>query len=495
MDDKSHIHFGTLEGALDRDTAGAAQNLRLSTDDDIVDDVTESMANARQQHEDAVRAFESKANQRTMAVPTGDAAVKAKLREFGEPVSIFGEGPYERRDRLRTIMAGRTAPQEPKRTEATGDEDLFYTEGPEELLEARVKIAEWSIPRANSRLVKERRQRAEEDPLDYEERNNRWYGFLQKTMVAEVSQVGDERPLTNGKFSPDAQLFCTSSWSGFIKLWKVPSCEPVLTIRGHEDRCHSIAFHPQCRGQPPFEGNTVRLASAAADSRIHLWSLSESQPLKVLEGHEDRVNRIVFHPMGEHLISTSHDMSWRMWDANTSQELLLQEGHARPTYGVAMHPDGSLLATSDLGGTVRVWDLRSGKCIVPLTGHGRQVMSCDFHPRGYQLATAADDHGVRIWDLRKRRCVQNLLAHNKLISEVSFEKGEGRLMLTASYDCQIKLWSTTDWRVVKVLIGHEARIMGADHIPTSLNGHHYVGSVAFDRTLKFWSSQGKAEAS
>ena len=25
-------------------------------------------------------------------------------------------------------------------------------------------------------------------------------------------QVGDERPLTQGKFSPDAQLFCTSSW-------------------------------------------------------------------------------------------------------------------------------------------------------------------------------------------------------------------------------------------------------------------------------------------
>ena len=85
-----------------------------------------------------------------------------------------------------------------------------------------------------------------------------------------TAKVGDERPLTQGKFSPDAQLFCTSSWfgprvasygpvemahfnglmecesqlksvanpqrSGFIKLWKTPSCDPVLTIRGHEDR-------------------------------------------------------------------------------------------------------------------------------------------------------------------------------------------------------------------------------------------------------------------
>mmetsp|Transcript_32728 Transcript_32728/g.97399 ORF Transcript_32728/g.97399 Transcript_32728/m.97399 type:complete len:510 (-) Transcript_32728:214-1743(-) len=496
--DRKHLHYGGLEGALgsvgDKGDLLTGPNIHLASVGDLVDQATEDMMRARQQHEDAVRAFEQKASQRQLAVPTGDAQVKAKLREFGEPVCIFGEGPYERRDRLRTIMAGRTAPTvDAKRQEAGGDEDLFYTEGLEELLEARVKIAEWSIPRANQRLIKERRQRADEDPTEYEGSVDRFCAFMQKNMVAEVSQVGDERPLTQGKFSPDAQLFCTSSWSGFIKLWKVPSCEPTLTIRGHEDRCHSVAWHPGCRGTPPFEGKTVRLASASADSRVNLWCLTESQPLNVLEGHEDRVNRVVFHPMGEHLVTTSHDMSWRLWDIATSTELLLQEGHSRPVYAAAMHPDGSLVATSDLGGVVRVWDLRSGKTIMPLAGHGKQVLSVDFHPRGFNLATAADDHSVRIWDLRRRRCMHNLLAHNKLISEVSFEKGDGRLMLTASYDGSIKIWSTTDWRNVKVLIGHEGRVMGADHIPGSVSGHHYIGSVAFDRTLKFWSTQGKAE--
>eukprot|EP00401_Gymnodinium_catenatum_P019364 CAMPEP_0117532604 /NCGR_PEP_ID=MMETSP0784-20121206/39454_1 /TAXON_ID=39447 /ORGANISM="" /LENGTH=259 /DNA_ID=CAMNT_0005329003 /DNA_START=127 /DNA_END=903 /DNA_ORIENTATION=+ len=255
--EKSHIHYGSLEGALEKGSSTSGGNVHLPGEKDVVDEATEDMMRARQQHEDAVRAFEQRASQRQLAVPTSDAQVKAKLREFGEPVSIFGEGPYERRDRLRTIMAGRTAPTvDTKRQEAAGDEDLFYTEGSEELLEARVKIAEWSIPRANQRLIKERRHRAEEDPLEYEERVDRFAQFLQKSLVAEVSQVGDERPLTQGKFSPDAQLYCT-----FIKLWKVPSCEPTLTIRGHEDRCNSIAFHPSCRGLPPFEGKTVRLAS------------------------------------------------------------------------------------------------------------------------------------------------------------------------------------------------------------------------------------------
>ncbi|CAK0814411.1 unnamed protein product, partial [Prorocentrum cordatum] len=95
--------------------------------------------------------------------------------------------------------------------------------------------------------------------------------------------------------------------------------------------------HPGSRGPLPrhrvapavqggLPGKTVRLASASADSRVNLWCLTESQPLNVLEGHEDdRVNRVVFHPMGEHLVSTSHDMSWRLWDIATSTELLLQE--------------------------------------------------------------------------------------------------------------------------------------------------------------------------
>ncbi|CAE8626560.1 unnamed protein product, partial [Polarella glacialis] len=149
MGEKAHIHYGDLASALgeagEEGEMFRGDNIHLPsmTATDIVDGATEDMLRARQQHEDAVKAFEAKASQRQMAVPTGDAQVKAKLREFGEPVCIFGEGPYERRDRLRTIMAGRTAPtQDARKDAAAGDEDLFYTEGVEELLEARVKIAE-----------------------------------------------------------------------------------------------------------------------------------------------------------------------------------------------------------------------------------------------------------------------------------------------------------------------------------------------------------------
>jgi len=384
---------------------------------------------------------------------------------------------------------------EQKKAEVEGEEDLFYTEGSDQLREGRLKIAEWSVPRAHKRLTEERRERDEEDPLEQEAEQNRFTALLQKKMGTEVSQVGDERPLTHGKFNADAKLFCTSGWSGYVKLWKVPSCDPVMTWRAHEDRCNAVAFHPHCKGAPPFDDkvDTVKLATACADGKVNMWNLSDTNPCGSLEGHEDRINRVAFHPMGDHIVTTSHDTTWRMWDVETCQEILNQEGHGKATYGIAFHPDGSLLATSDLGGLVRVWDLRSGKCILPLVGHGRQSLAVDFSPKGYMMATSADDHTVRVWDLRRRKCAQNILGHSKLISECRFEPVHGRVLLTASYDCTIRLWSTSDWRCVKSLIGHEARVMSADMAATGVNGPHLVGSVAYDRTLKLWSTSSKAD--
>ena len=42
---------------------------------------------------------------RHIAVPTDDAEVKVKLRGMGEPICFFGEGPADRRERLRDLLS------------------------------------------------------------------------------------------------------------------------------------------------------------------------------------------------------------------------------------------------------------------------------------------------------------------------------------------------------------------------------------------------------
>jgi U4/U6 small nuclear ribonucleoprotein PRP4 len=46
------------------------------------------------------------------------------------------------------------------------------------------------------------------------------------------SQIGDERPISQVRFSPNSEILATASWSGLVKLWDVPNLRPIRTLRG-----------------------------------------------------------------------------------------------------------------------------------------------------------------------------------------------------------------------------------------------------------------------
>lgn len=47
-----------------------------------------------------------------------------------------------------------------------------------------------------------------------------------------------------------------------------------------------------------------------------------------------------------------------------------------------------------------------------------------------------------------------------------------------------QVWSAYDYKLIRVLQGHENKVMGVDiHPDSSLN---LVATVSYDKTLKFW---------
>lgn len=49
--------------------------------------------------------FERRRKARQVNVSTDDSEVKTSLRQLGEPICLFGEGPAERRNRLRDLLS------------------------------------------------------------------------------------------------------------------------------------------------------------------------------------------------------------------------------------------------------------------------------------------------------------------------------------------------------------------------------------------------------
>lgn len=172
---------------------------------------------------------------------------------------------------------------------------------------------------------------------------------LQKKLQSlnlECSQVGDTRPVSHCAFSPDSSMLLTSSWTGMCKLWSVPDCKQLQTLRGHSMNASSVAFRP---GVGRDEDNIVSMASSDVEGIVKLWAYNSEESIADITGHAPhRVSRLAFHPSGRFLGTACFDNSWRLWDLEQKTEVLHQEGHSRGVYCIAFQIDGSVCVTGGM---------------------------------------------------------------------------------------------------------------------------------------------------
>ncbi|KAI8645051.1 WD40-repeat-containing domain protein [Parasitella parasitica] len=489
---KPRVHFGSLEGQESVKRARTDEGTPTSNNGTIdLDALADKQVLA--EFERRKRAFQ-------IAVPTDDGRVRQRLRDIGEPQCLFGEGPGDRRDRLRYLLSKiqghEVESEEDSGSEAEEEDEEFFTPGSAELLEARKWITKYSLPRAKQR--NDRQKEESTIPLALLKASRKELHTKLKAYSNWSSQIADERPIAQCAFSPDSKLLVTGSWSGLCKVWTVPNCERVLTLKGHNDKVGGVAFHPEATISQ--EKSALNIASSGADGLIQLWNLESESPIATLKGHARRVARIGFHPSGKYLGSASFDGTWRLWDVTTAQELLLQEGHAKEVYSIAFQDDGSLVATGGLDAIGRVWDMRTGTSSMTLEGHMKDILGLDWSPNGYHLASASADNTVKIWDVRTLRNLYTISAHQSLVSDVKYSKGvpgtnnnsasdphniAGLYLTTSGYDGCVKIWSGDDFKLIKSLDGHDGKVMGVD----ISKDNNFIASSGYDRTFKLWADE------
>ncbi|KAL8791005.1 MAG: hypothetical protein Q9195_006079 [Heterodermia aff. obscurata] len=458
--------------------------------------------------------FQRKRRAAAIAVPTDDGRVRARLREMGEPITLFGEGPGDRRDRLReylTVQAeleegsdGDVQMGEGTDTMQQGEqEEEFYTEGLAELLSARKAIARYSLPRARDRVASQKLESA--IPLRTHIKHRKALKDRLQNFDLFGTQIAGERPISLVRFSPNGEIIAAGNWGGGVKLLDVPNLDAKTTLRGHTDRVGGISWYPTATlPDSTVSPTTVNLATSGGEGKIHLWSLSADTPLSTLTGHTDRVARIEFHPSGDYLASASSDTTWRLWDVTTTTELLLQEGHSREVYALAFHPDGSLLASAGLDSIGRIWDLRTGRTVMILDGHIRAIHALDWAPDGHRVLSGSADGWIKCWDVRAVKCANSFGAHRSVVSDLRWFKGgggtrdekpalddvvrpkkAGTFFVSSGFDKEVNVFSADDWARVKGLSGHSGNVLGCD---VSRDGR-WIASCGHDRTVKLWGME------
>ncbi|KAI2616470.1 WD40 repeat-like protein [Hypoxylon sp. NC1633] len=461
--------------------------------------------------------FERKRRAATMAVPTDDGRVRARLRELGEPITLFGEGPADRRDRLRellTLQSEQAPAESPDVTmedapeeDQEDQEEEFYTTGSDELLRARQEIARFSLPRAKRRLAFQKQEAS--IPLRSHVKFRKQVKERLQAFELQGSQTAGDRNVSMTRISPNGQLVAAGNWGGSIKLIEIPSLEEKMTLRGHNNRVSGISWFPTATlPESNVSPETVNLASGGAEGQVNLWSLNKDTPLSTLEGHGQRVCRVEFHPSGRYLASASEDTTWRLWDVETTTELLLQEGHSRGVFAISFNTDGSLLASAGLDSIGRIWDVRSGRTVMILDGHGdghiKPIHGIDWGSDGYRVLTGSADGWIKCWDVRKVQRTGGIGAHTSAVSDLRWYKGlddptmghppgldekgnqlpkkSSTFFVSSGFDRKVNVFSADDWTLIQTLEGHTGPVASVD---ISRDGK-WIVSGGHDRTVKLW---------
>ncbi|KAL9086949.1 MAG: hypothetical protein Q9159_003911 [Coniocarpon cinnabarinum] len=409
---------------------------------------------------------------RTIAVPTSDPDVRAALRRLAEPITLFGEDPSLRRDRLRRLTLARQEAQEgdgdvdmlggtPEDEEEKEKEEEFYTEAGPELLDARKSIARWSLKRSARAVAF---QRNIESAFAIEDHRAVRNGVKEELKGFELwgSQTAP-RPVSvvrfpNGYANPSPDVLAVGDWSGEVRILSVPDLETRRSLRGHQDKIRGLAWHPQSRGLLDSGGvkkQPLDIATGGSEGSVHLWSLDPQSDEDVDMTADDSTAKPTPKPQ-------SNDLK----PLHTIQPPLDPDPASRAIRSLSFHPSGEYLAIASEDTTFHLYSLHQPPTI-PTTSlspsasstapqldptnlathdaHTHAPHTLTFSPNGSLLLSGgADAHG-RIWDLRTGRTIMLLSGHMREIHSSSWAP-DGFRAITGSADGFGILW---DVRMVR----------------------------------------------
>lgn len=262
------------------------------------------------------------------------------------------------------------------------------------------------------------------------------------------------------------------------------------------------------------------LVTGGQDKTVRVWDLTSAQPIKLMLSHTSNVKGVAVSCNSRYIVSGSLDKTVKLWDFTTGELLHTFTDHQNSVFAVSITENEKLAASGSQDNSVILWDLEVKVMKTRLEGFKSSVKSVKFISDSI-LLTGSFDKQIKVWNLQNGEvnsiptqsrvmCVayvntKNLFVsggddgvlqvfeeNSSLISTMTGHTGgiraveasqDGQLLVSASSDKTIRVWSLSDYSLRSLLVSHTGEINGV-----SLNSSSgLAASVSFDCSIKLWN--------
>ena len=261
-----------------------------------------------------------------------------------------------------------------------------------------------------------------------------WYGSIQ-FRDARTGQIKLPQPptATSVTVRPDGGLIATGHTDGSIRLTDLTTGKSGVTQTvqwlapvKHRITTWSVAFAPAGHW----------LASAGADSKIHLQNVSNRDSIGPLDGQgAHHITSVAISGDGRVVAWAGNDATICVRNLETPDVTtsLISDVGMDHMSSLTLNTHGTLIGVADREGRLAVWDVKSKQKMDTQSGY-----AIAFSPDGRLYVTGSADGTVSLWDAKTRKHKKFVVKHPQSVRAVAFS-ADGGTLASASSDGQIRL--------------------------------------------------------
>ena len=179
-----------------------------------------------------------------------------------------------------------------------------------------------------------------------------------------------------------------------------------------------------------------------------------------VQAHTHWINDILLTQNNTTLVSASSDVAVKVWrphgqDANMAHTIGLHSDYVKCLAAPTSNSDW--VASGGLDHKIYTWDLNGGgKTLEIDVGKVDSVTKGSVYAlcaRGSVLASGGPESVARLWDTKSGKGITKLVGHTDNIRDIMMSE-DGDMLLTASSDQTVKVWSMTAGRCMHTLTMH-----------------------------------------